>query len=544
MTALALSHSTLHKLVIPHIYSRFDIVWPDHTIATEPRSGVDALTYGLSTLVMGRDVFQTSSVLKPSRVGRRRGNDFARHTRKFSLGNGPQAWVQEYLITKESGKMLGTLVTLAVARMVNLESFTWDMPTGVVRDVWEALASLGDRADQNCRLESVWVRCHAAKETHAPSGRHHHGHHQHATHNSASGTSHHHSHHHHSHTSHSSRDSEHVAVQKSYHRVESPNFSILPPLKKIAALDIDELAYLEELSKLVDRSYERLKELRLSASLQCDPKTWFLPEQRDASRSHGLAGGVLGFIFKGIYDGRQLTKKVSGKSGKLKNKQTEGTTQVALPSSSKASAAPKEISTNGSSASLSRIRPKVPDEELPLRTSAPKTRPTEIASVYRPSEKRKLYLEVLELSNIPLYNKVLINTIDWTHLTALTLLNCNADEDLWKMLRKKFAPDPPSPNPSADSAFRYKLHLKRIRTNGVTPTLLAVLKETLAPNSVEWLLLQDRSNPSGGSTSGSGAVTVEQIFRGPLRRHQESLKKARADQGCEAASQCDGSAGS
>jgi hypothetical protein len=57
--------------------------------------------------------------------------------------------------------MLGTLVALAVGRMRNLETFIWDMPTGVLRDVWLALGSLADREDgHECRLERVWVRWH------------------------------------------------------------------------------------------------------------------------------------------------------------------------------------------------------------------------------------------------------------------------------------------------------------------------------------------------------------------------------------------------
>src|ERR1700734_486481 len=57
LTSLALTHSALHNLAIPHIYSRFDIVWPDATSTSDTRTGVDALTYGLATLVMGHDVF-------------------------------------------------------------------------------------------------------------------------------------------------------------------------------------------------------------------------------------------------------------------------------------------------------------------------------------------------------------------------------------------------------------------------------------------------------------------------------------------------------
>lgn len=132
LTALALTHSALHDLAIPHIYSRFDIVWPDAHTTSDPRTGVDALTYGLATLCMGdvftdhsqiqhitctncgaRNTTECSHGLDSGSAGQRRlGNQYPQFTRKFSLGNGPEDWVQEYLITKESGKMLGTLVAL------------------------------------------------------------------------------------------------------------------------------------------------------------------------------------------------------------------------------------------------------------------------------------------------------------------------------------------------------------------------------------------------------------------------------------------------
>lgn len=142
-------NSVLHALTTPTIYSRFDIVWPDTLNSAETRAGVDALTYGLATLVMREDLFE--NVQYPSnapcgvscqsyecphcrsvsflsndagsipRLRRsRRGNYFSHFVKKFSLGNGPTGWVQEYLVTKESGKMLGTLVALSIARMPNL----------------------------------------------------------------------------------------------------------------------------------------------------------------------------------------------------------------------------------------------------------------------------------------------------------------------------------------------------------------------------------------------------------------------------------------
>lgn len=149
LCSLAAANSALHSVATPLIYSRFDIVWPESHNLSEPRIGVDALTYGLATLVMGEDVFghdllsnspacgaachryactQCGAVnlvnqlpnvpIKHRRL--RRGNYFSQFTKKFSLGNGPAEWVAEYLVTKESGKMLGTLVALSVARMPNL----------------------------------------------------------------------------------------------------------------------------------------------------------------------------------------------------------------------------------------------------------------------------------------------------------------------------------------------------------------------------------------------------------------------------------------
>ena len=604
LTALALTHSALHEIVTPQIYSRFDIVWPDTTGSSEPRSGVDALTYGLSTLVMAPDVFQGLSAIASSGIKRRRGNDFAKYTRKFSLGNGPAEWVSEYMISKESGKMLGTLVTLAVARMVNLEAFVWDMPTGIVRDVWEALSSLGDGIDGPPRLRSVWVRCHSAKHARASSSQyahshyvpaaygsghaapppHHHHHHHHL---------HHHNHHHHtSHAANSSRDSELSSLQKSYRRIEHPNFSVLPPLEKIAALDIDELAYLEELSVLVEKSADGLRELRLSVAHSVDPKAWFPPDQKDPALSHGLAGGILGLALKRLYDCRPSTRHLDGANRSAKapqqnakfeaiSVQTEGIEQTGTQAGSSQAAkipvgkssassggkqkASSQAEAGGSShhptpiGDLSTANPygilradgnpssaQVESASQAASTSSSnnrsrgssqaKARKASKLRSARHSKRRKLHLDVLELSNTPLFNAVLLKTIDWTRLTALTLLNCNHHEELWKALRRIHAPEPPSVGPSSADARRHSLRLTRIRTNGVTPALLAVLKETLAPNTLEWLFLHDRPSPGGSSHAAPpvASVAVDHIFRAALRRHRASLAKLLLDSGAGA----------
>ncbi|KAL2799070.1 hypothetical protein BJX66DRAFT_293886 [Aspergillus keveii] len=96
------------------MYSRYDIVWPGTIPSTQHSTGVDALSYGLATLVTAEDIFREvplSSVPSPcshcgcnSRMpylqrseanGRpiRRGNYFAQYTRIFSIGNGPSDWV-------------------------------------------------------------------------------------------------------------------------------------------------------------------------------------------------------------------------------------------------------------------------------------------------------------------------------------------------------------------------------------------------------------------------------------------------------------------
>ena len=263
---------------------------------TESRAGVDALTYGLATLCKAQEVFGeaafqrqssqkskddnasvTSLVPNPYRLRRRRlGNYYAQYTKKFSLGNGPADCVREYLITKEGGKMLGTLVALAVARMPSLETFVWDMPTGVLRDVWLALSSLADREDsenEGCRLDKVWVRWHNNWQTdpvdgvpaglpppppppNLPPPPAVNPHSTHNAHGTTGGTSH------------------GGSTLPLIDRVEYPTFSVLPPLKSVTVLEVDELPYLDELSILIARSQDRLKELRVGIARHAQNMDW------------------------------------------------------------------------------------------------------------------------------------------------------------------------------------------------------------------------------------------------------------------------------
>ncbi|KAF1970438.1 hypothetical protein BU23DRAFT_600976 [Bimuria novae-zelandiae CBS 107.79] len=599
LTSLSLCHSALHRLTVPCIYSRFDIVWPDESTHTEPRSGVDALTYGLATLVMGDDCFphqnrarhnhqvpgaSNKAAATPYPITRRRfGNYYAQFTKKFSLGNGPAAWVQEYMITKEGGKMLGTLVALAIARMVNLETFVWDMPTGVLRDVWLALSSLADRTDgEDCRLDRLWIRWHdnsidapvpppappmilnnvnvpPPPNTGHPSGL--------------------------------------VAVQPSIavpqhfqspvtsaiDRVEHPTFSVIPPLKSLSVLDIDELPYLDEMSILIARSQKKLRELRVGIAPQAQQRDWVTAWEGegiqqvdyDASWTGASAigekrlGGVLGILVGRLHNLRHSEEQpaqqvkstaINGAPLGVPAKSALAGT-ISVPVVPSADREPDnttdhfghpfdESAVSGIPGLIDELQafdieppstlfdPNGSKLNSPPREASPASRTKDggagRANAVPEQEKLagKLKLEVLELERVPLSVPVLLRAFDWGMLTTLTLLNCSNHEQLWKSLRRTYTPRNPYPSgsPSSSKAYKasytlrteYSLNLKKIHTNTVSPSLISFLKETLTPNSLEVLFLQE-------GRSYQSSVTVDAIFRGPLRRHRASLKKLMID---------------
>jgi hypothetical protein len=178
-----------------------------------------------------------------------------------------------------------------------------------------------------------------------------------------------------------------------------------------------------------------------------------------------------------------------------------------------------------------------------------------------PSPKRnkskKLQLEILEFEKMPLNATALQNSIDWSLVTSLTLLHCGNHEQLWKGLRKAYAPRSPScstlaaspvfrreftqassdeaveilsqsnlrsflPNSRPESVSIYRMNLKRLHTDTVSSTLVSFLKETLAPNSLEWMFLQDGRDYVS-------TVKLEAIFQGPIWRHRASLTKMMID---------------
>lgn len=638
MTSLALCHSALHRLTIPHIYSRFDIVWPDTTTHTEQRSGVDALTFGLATLVMAEEIFGEAPGQRPdgqnrfnagmkgkasdTAIRRRRGNHYAQFTKKFSLGNGPTDWVQEYLISKEGGKMLGTLVALAVARMRSLETFVWDMPTGILRDVWLALSSLSDRDDDRpCRLEKVWVRWHdnssGESTSPVPPPPPTYQMHTFPPGNLTAAPS--------------MPQATATAHPAALDRVERPSFSVLPPLKSLSVLDIDEIAYLDEMAVLIGRSLDKLRELRVGIARHAVARDFVTcwdgegleqvdhesPTVASSTIGERRLGGVLGVLTGFVSDMRKPKKTLSRRNRKRSRRPSLDLSPNAPPPPQANTPAPTTtesdvpIEASGALPSLTSLRDMLPDistarpsiepgpsalspsllrpdavdsdplvemcshASSPMRTpslqpddgqaspglvvQSPLSPSYPVEHQEPPSEEQQaadgldsdfehheyldhtLKLENLELERIPLSIPVLQRALDWAHLTSLTLLHCGFHEQLWKTLRRTFAPIPKSPvYPSArrtpsstprkggkstmppDVEMEYRLKLKKIHTNTVSPALIAFLKETLAPNSLETLFLQE-------TRSYSSPVSVDHIYKGPLRRHRASLKRILID---------------
>ncbi|KAI0898396.1 hypothetical protein F4806DRAFT_358086 [Annulohypoxylon nitens] len=530
LTSLALTNSTLYYLTIPQIYARFDIVWPDDTVPPSDSKNVDALTYGLATLCLGSKFAQRSRWLRGSSIGyetpskRLADNQYARYTRKFSLGNGPKDWTSEYMVTKESGKMLGTLVAIAVGKMINLETFVWDMPTGVLSEVFMALASLQDQyVTGDPKLEKVWIRWHDNSEipdasssisspiqppppplavpplgsTMTPVG------------NTLPSDFH---------------PSVTQPIKYSESQVEYPTFSVLPPLKSLTVLDIDELAYLDEMSVLIERSRHCLRELRVGISQksrtadfaqawdsyalqQVDHRARWPGESRIGDRR---LGGVMGVLVGRIYDIRRKSAKLREKDtaeGQGSTSQFNGAEEFGSNSNA-AHASPPPMGAVGTSYQKTRERQHDGDEE---------------SYIERKRLDGKLQLETLELERVPLSLQVCTKAIDWSVLTSLTIIDCMFVDHLWRTLKRQFHPTPPAHGAPAGAPSQYHLALKHIHTDNTSSTLISFIKETLAPNSLEVLFLQDRRRTP------LPAVKLDQIFKGAIKRHKSSLKKLLLD---------------
>lgn len=565
---MALVHSSLYNLAIPLIYNRFDIVWPETSSSGAPRGGVDALTYGLATLVLSQEMYGEGAWAKdgPPHVGttpatdmqirRRRGNHFAQHIKKFSIGNGPWEWVREYLTTKEGGKMLGTLVAVALARMKNMDTFIWDMPTGILRDVWTSLSYLGDRGDgQPCKLDKIWVRCHRnARVTSARPAL----------------------------TTTPPTHMYDIDQSNSLKRVEYPSYSQLPPLRSLSVLQIDEMQYLDEMSVLIGKSMAKLKELRVGIARHCHQDDWTVAWSGDSYEQIDLSnpirstmtvggrrrGGVLGVLTSSFLDlkQRETPKHAAGtlrrrsrqvpliptepsRTGGLEDAPLDGLSISAISPATKRppipsferpeTEPPADHVVTHSDPTLIR---KISEDSLPAATPLPQDDDSNLSEFVSadvcPSLRhvasdgsladdddelpRHLKLEILALAYIQLSTPVLTAAIDWTMLTSLTLLDCQGYEQLWTSLHDEYSKDlqPTRTLPrkmSSESSHTARLKLKYIHLNTVTPAFVRFVHDCLAPNSLESLFLQEMS----GAVP---KVPLDDIFTNIIKRHQLSLK--------------------
>lgn len=135
----------------------------------------------------------------------------------------------------------------------------------------------------------------------------------------------------------------------------------------------------------------------------------------------------------------------------------------------------------------------------------------------------KLELEKLALERVTLSIAVCSQAIDWSNMTSLTILSCQHHESLWKALRRQFQPTPLDHDSPQGDSIRYHLSLKHLSTDIVSPALVVFMKETIAPNTMEAIFLQDRQSTPKPS------VTLGQIFKSIVKRHRGSLKKLLLD---------------
>lgn len=456
--------------------------------------------------------------------------------------------------------MLGTLVALAVEKMVNLESFVWDMPTGVLSEIFMALASIPEQSSEGeSKLEKVWVRWHDNTDGSSPSP-------------SSSppppipplvppGS--------HLTTvgilipSDSAHPAPRGAIPYAETNIEFPTFSVLPPLKSLTVLDIDELAYLDEMAVAIERSKDCLQELRVGISPRAVFKdfvqAWDGPDlqqiDRDArwpgesSIGERRLGGVLGVLVGRIYDIRRKSTSKSREKAPMASTQATQT-----------NTAHSAMDTTETSNVSGQPNPNEPDTmEVDGSVEPLVTQPTGAATDDRAGHEEKsqsvkdqatgdgdlvdtpsgvprrrldgkLKLRSLELERVHLSIQVFSQAFDWTVLTTLTILECTQHDTLWKALRKQFAPTPivrlgsHQHHASSKQAMEYHLNLKSIHTDVTSVALISFLRDTLAPNSLEVLFLQDRRRPSGPP-----AVTIDQIFKGVIKKHRASLQKVLLD---------------
>lgn len=265
------------------LYSKLAVVWvnPYTTRLDQLQcpSEVNPTLSTLATLAMGEDLFQSDQLESDShqrpqqcslpepaaklKQKLRRGNNYAQYTREFTVLDDPaDCGLYHSWDPMKLDRVQGKMIALTVPKMVNLKKFIWNTSKGTMKYVWPALASLTDRPGHECRLECVWVRFHEFSSFDL-FGR--------------------------------NIETLRQKLAKRHLRVEYPTLSILPSLKSLTVLDIDEPFYLEEMAVLIERSRNRLRTLRISIECMTQNAIWSNPPKHSslASSKWPKLGGVL-----------------------------------------------------------------------------------------------------------------------------------------------------------------------------------------------------------------------------------------------------------
>ena len=267
-------------------------------------------------------------------------------------------------------------------------------------------------------------------------------------------------------------------------RVEHPSFSVLPALRSLSVLDIDELAYLDEMAVVIGRSLEKLRELRVGIARHALTRDWVtvwegdnLQQVDSENPTAGFLtigekrlGGVLGTLMGFVHDMRPrilLPDRTRPRAGLRPELQVRSPSRTERPNSSDSAASVESTgvqdttSPSGTfSPGLSPPRRESAFESDPLVASSrcaspqpfppdsvspapelPVTEPVVSAEVDKQPEvkqredlKNCLELDNLEIERVPLAIKVIQRAIDWSRLTSLKILNCQNNEGLWKIL--------------------------------------------------------------------------------------------------------------
>lgn len=439
------------------------------------------------------------------------------------------------------------------------------MPTGILRDIWTALSSLGDH--RPCKLDKVWIRFHNNKASLQEAG-------QLNTANNPQppqqppapfppGSN----------TPVAHVEDNTTVSFNSNHYVERPSFSKVPPLRSLTVLAIDEVSYLDEMAFLIERSYSKLRELRIGLA----PNLSTSGHARDNQMMMCLLGnGAIAMLMRRGYFyslaswnrtpkmpvppsplGSDASSNMQSSAGSAFPRATvpdpniahidPALAHVATPSAGVVTAETGPVGAGPISPSEAVPFPEPTD--LPNMTDLQQMTGDRPMDLGHPIFKMRLKLETLEMERFNPNFMILGIAIDWSILTTLTLLQCKDTDKLWAHLKNSYTvQNPPTKRlpgsipleaPAKDStqprlrrmpaselrprsSSELRLNLKRIHTDSVSESLLSFIKETLAPNTLEWLFLQDRAETLS-------RVTIDAIFKGPIRRHRTSLTKLSID---------------